>query len=260
MTKMNSTHSSKLSVALLTVAVLLAATGTAAAFAVSAQGLPVQAEVGTEVSVTYTINDPFTGVPNQWTLQGTTELQNVVWTVTVLRAGEPVEGGETTYGNQSFNRSLDVANNGDEIRIELTGTTPAIENYTYRPREQFVIASLSRRTGNNTQEFRNDTVHHFTAESQRARQAIDDANATVSAVDDREAEQLLSSAKSAYNAGNFENAVNLSQQASDRAESVQQSRQTTQLLLYGAGAIVILAVIAGAIYYWRSQQDEYRAL
>lgn len=259
MTRMNLTRCSRLAVALLCVALL--ATGVASAFSVSADGVPSSAAVGEEVSVTYTVDDPFTDAPNEWTLNGTTELENVGWTVTVLRAGNPIENGETTYGDQSFERDLSVDNNGDQVRIELTGEVPEVENFTYEPREQFVVASLDRVTGSNAEEFRNDTAHHYTEDSRAARQSIEDAESAIEAAGGHdEAENLRDSAVSAYEVGNFDNAENLSTQAENQAESAEQSQQTMQLALMGVGALLVIALVAGGIYYWRSQQDEYSKL
>ncbi|WP_226010777.1 hypothetical protein [Halomicrobium salinisoli] len=256
---MSLTRCSRLAVALLVVALL--ATGVASAFSVSAEGVPSSAAAGEEVSVTYTVDDPFTDAPNEWTLNGTTELENVGWTVTVLRAGNPIDDGETTYGDQTFERDLSVDNNGDQVRIELTGEVPEVENFTYEPREQFVVASLDRVTGSNAEEFRNDTAHHYTENSSAARQAIEDAESAIeSAGGHDEAENLRDSAVSAYEVGNFGNAQDLAQEAESKAESAQQSQQTMQTALMAVGALLVIALIGGGIYYWRSQGDDYSKL
>lgn len=254
---MSLTRYSKTAVALLCVAVLLGAVGTATALTVSADGLPGEKQVGEEVSVTYTIDDPFTDTPNEWTLEANTELENVRWTVTVLRAGTPVEDGQTTYGQQSFEQDLNVDNNGDEVKIELVGDVPAVSNYTYRPEQTFLVASLGQRTGNNVEELANDSAHHYTTESREARIAIDDAQAAIDeAGGNQEAQDLLESAKSSYRSENFPNAKGLANRAQEKAESSQQSEQTMQLALMGAGAVVVLLLIGGGIYVWLSQRDD----
>ncbi len=259
MTRMNLTRCSRLAVALL--CVVLLATGVASAFSVSADGVPSSAAVGEEVSVTYTVDDPFTDAPSEWTLNATTELENVGWTVTVLRAGNPIDDGETTYGDQSFERDLSVDNNGDQVRIELTGEVPEVENFTYEPREEFVVASLERVTGNNAEEFRNDTAHHYTEDSRAARQSIEDAESAIDAAGGHdEAGNLRDNAVSAYEVGNFGNAQDLAEEAESKAQSAQQSQQTMQLALMAVGALLVIALVAGGIYYWRSQGDEYSKL
>ncbi|MBX0325350.1 hypothetical protein EGH21_20190 [Halomicroarcula sp. F13] len=258
---MNSIRSSKGIVTVLCVVGLLAVAGTASAFTVSAEGVPSESGVGDEVTVTYTVDDPFTGTSNEWTLAGETELENVSWTVTVLRAGSQVS--QQTYGDQSFSQDLDIDNNGDQVRVELTGTTPAVENYTYQPEEQYVVASLTRVSGSNEEEFQNSTAHHYTADSREARQAIDSAQAAIDAAGgNSDAEQLVDSAVSSYENGNFENAVNLANQARNTAQQAQQSQQTTQTLLLAGGGLVVLLLLAGGGYYiyTQTQGDDYSKL
>ncbi|MFB6223986.1 MAG: hypothetical protein ABEH86_10010 [Haloarcula sp.] len=258
---MNLIRCSKGTAALLCVVAVLAFAGTASAFSVSAEGVPTESAVGEEVSVTYTIDDPFTDAPNEWTLAGETELQNVGWTVTVLRAGDQVS--QETYGDQSFQQDLDIDNNGDEVRIELVGTTPAVSNYTYNPPQSFQLTSLSRVSGSNEEEFRNDTSHHYTEESQAARQSIEDAQAAIDAAGgNEEAEELVASAISSYENKNFENAQDLSGQAQTQAEQAQQSAQTQQTLLLGGGALVVFLLLVGGGYYAYTQMgdDSYSKL
>jgi len=251
---------SKRATLLVCVVGLLALSGVASAYTVSAEGVPAESEVGGEVTVTYTIDDPFTDAPNEWTLAGATELENVSWTVTVLRAGNQVS--QDTYGSQNFSQGLDIDDNGDQVEIELTGATPAVENYTYQPEEQYLVASLTQVTGNNEEEFRRDTAHHYTQESREARTAIDDAQAAIDATGgNQEAEELLSSAISAYDADNFGNAVDLAEQAENTAQQAQQSQQTTRLLLFGGIGLVVLLLLAGGGYYLLQQQgDDYSKL
>jgi len=261
MTKMNSTRYSRGLVVLLCVAGLLAAAGTASAFTVSAENVPDESAVDEEVSVTYTIDDPFTDVPNEWTLEGQTQLEDVSWTVTVLRAGNQLS--QETYGDQSFEQDLDIDNNGDQVQIELTGTTPAVENYTYDPEETYTVASLARVSGNNEDEFQNDTAHHYTEQSKEARTAIDEAEQAIAAAGgNSQAEQLRGNAISAYESGNFENAIDLATQATNTAQSAQQSQQTTQTLLFAGAGLVVLVVLGavGYLLYQRSQEDTYSKL
>jgi len=255
---MNLTRYSKTATALLCIAVLLSAVGTAAALSISSEGVPSEAQVGEEVSVTYTIDDPFTDTANQWTLQANTELESVSWTVTVLRAGTPVEDGQTTYGQQSFQQDLNVDNNGDQVQIELVGTVPEVDQYSYQPPQSFVVTSLEQQTGSNTDELQNDTAHYYTSESQSARQAIDEAQAAIDeSGGNEEAQSTLDDAIAFYNSGeNFQQAQDAAERAQNTAQSAQQSQQTTQTILYAAGALVVLLLLGGGIYYWQSQQGD----
>jgi len=258
---MNLTRYSKTATALLCVAMLLGAAGTAAALSISADGVPGEAQVGEEVSVTYTIDDPFTDTANEWTLRANTELESVSWTVTVLRAGTPVEDGETTYGQQSFEQDLSVDNNGDQVQIELVGDVPEVDQYSYEPPQSFVVASLEQQTGSNTDELQNDSVHYYTSESQSARQAIDEAQTAVDSAGGDQGQELLNSAISSYENENFQNAEDLAGQAQSEAQSAQQSQQTTQTILYAAGGLVVLLLIGGGAYFLLSRGgDDYSKL
>jgi hypothetical protein len=224
--------------------------------------VPSESAVDDEVTVTYTIDEPFTDVPNQWTLEGHTELENVSWTVTVLRAGSEVS--QETYGTQNFSQDLDIDNNGDEVRVELTGTVPAIETYSYQPEERYTVATLTRVSGSNEDEIRSDSAHHYTSESREARNAIDSASTAINETGgNSEAEQLRDNAISSYENGNFNNSIDLAQQAQNTAEEAQQSQQTTQTLLYGGIAVVVLLLLGGGGFYLYSQSqsgDDYSKL
>ncbi|MDS0259588.1 hypothetical protein NDI56_09305 [Haloarcula sp. S1CR25-12] len=261
---MNSIRYSRATAALLCVAGLLAVAGTAGAFSVSTDGaVPNETAVGSEVSVTYVIDDPYDGPPNEYTLQGETALENVSWTVEVLDQGDGVD--QETYGEQSFSHPMDRdgGQNGDEVRITLEGTVPAVENYTYEPRENYTVAEFARVTGSNENEFRSDSAHHYTNQSSEARNAIDAAGTAIEeAGGNSEAENLRGNAISAYENGNFENAIDLGNQAQNTAQQAQQSQQTTQTLLIAGGAVVLLLLLGGGGYYLysQSQEDNYSKL
>lgn len=248
-------RSSELAVALTVLALLVGAAGVAGALSTSAEGVPENASVGSEVSATITIQDPYTEAPNQWELGGETGLTNVSWTVTELDQGQQIS--QETYGGQSFSRALARADGGDEVRIEVTGDVPAIENYSYRPAESTDVVRLSRTSGDNTQEVANWTTRPYTEQSQRARDAIASAEQAIeSAGGGQDAQRSLQQAISAYNSANFENAVSNAEDAESAAEGAQQ----TQTLLYAGIGVVVLLVVIGGVYYWRQQQDDYDKL
>jgi hypothetical protein len=254
---MSWTRSSERVALVVLLAVSLAAVGPAAALSVSSSGAPADAAVGEQVSVTVTLEDPFVDMPDTWALQGETALTNVSWTVTVLQQGDQVDNGQQVSGEQAFEQELNADNGGDTVEVELTGTVPAVENYTYDPRQTFTLYDLDQVTGSNAEDLDNASVHHYTEDSDAARTAIDDAQAAIDdAGGDQQAEEQLNRAISAYDSGNFGNAQDLAEDAQSQAEQAQQSQQTMQLAMYGVGALVVLALIGGGIYYWRSQQDE----
>jgi len=241
---------------------LLAVAGTASAFSVGTESpVPNETVAGDEVTVTYVIDDPFTDVPNEWTLAGETQLENVSWVVTVNRAGSQVS--QEQYDDQSFTQDLNINNNGDQVQVELVGTVPEVENYSYQPEERYTVAALTRVTGNNENEFRNDSAHHYTSESREARTAIDDAGTAIDeAGGNSEAEELRNNAISAYENGNFDNAVDLADRAQTTAEDAQQSQQNTRTLLLAGGALIVLILLGGGGYYLytQSQEDNYSKL
>ncbi len=260
--KMNLIPCSRATVALLCIVGLLAGAGTAGALSVStADTVPTETAVGSEVSMTYVIEDPFTDVPSQWTLAGETELENVNWVVTVYRADR--EKSESQYDDQSFTQDLDIDNNGDRVEVKLVGVVPTVGNYTYASEETYTVGALTRVSGNNENEFRNDSVHHYTEDSQAARKAIDAAGTAIETTGgNSDAEALRRNAISAYDSGNFANAIDLATQAENTAKQAQQSQQTTQTLLYVAAAVVLLLLLGGGGFYIysQSQSDDYSKL
>jgi hypothetical protein len=220
---------------------------------------PAEAQVGEEITVSATITDVYE-TADQWRLNGTTELRNVTgWTVTkVTPSGET----NTTQfdGATDFEVAITGEENIDHINVTITGDVPPVEQFSYDPPQSFVAANFDRIQGNNVNDIETITVHHYTNESKQARQLIDEAIAAVNDTSSNDAQSDLDSAISAFENKNFPNAKDLSQSAIDAAESAEQSQQTTQLILYGVGALVVLALLGGGVYYWRSQQESYDKL
>jgi hypothetical protein len=235
------------------VVLLLGAAGTAGALTVTDETDFTESRVGETVSTTVVIEDPFTDQPDEWTLRASTELENVSWTVTVLDQGNQLN--ETVYGEQTFEQDLGLDSGGDEIRIELTGDTPAVANYTYDPPQRYTLWELVSITGNSESTLNATTAHHYTNDSREARQAIDDAAAAINeSGGNADAQNTLGSSVSSYDNANFQNARDLAGDAQNQAEQAQQSQQQTQTLLLGAGVLVVLALVGGGLYYWRTSQ------
>lgn len=252
MTKMSWIRSSKSAALVALLALSLVAVGTAGAISVSPGEVPNESQVGETVTTTVTVEDPFVDMPDEWTLQGSTELTNVSWTVTVRQQGEQVS--QETFGEQSFDHPLNASNNGDTVIVEITGDTPAVDNYTYEPAETYTLYDFDTVQGSSTNDLNATAVHHYTNASKNARLAIDEAAAAVN--ESGTGQNDLDQAISAYENGNFENAESNAQDAVEAAEQAQQSSQRNQTILMGVGALVVLAIIGGGIYYWRSNQDE----
>ena len=263
MTKMSWIRSSKRTALVVLLALSLAAAGTAAGLSVTDQSAPDDAEAGQQVQASLVIEDPFVNTTNQWTLEGNTELvdDTATWTVTVTDQGQQIN--ETVYEGQNFSRTLDTADGGDEVVIEVSGEVPSPEgSYSYDPPQSFTIYDLDRVTGNSQTDIPNATrsVHHHTNESRTARQAIDAAAEAVNESDSSSAEETLNRSISVFENGNFDDATGLANDAQSDAESAQESQETQQTLLYGVVAVVILLLVGGSVYYWRSQQNDYGKL
>lgn len=253
-------RSSERTVALALLGVLLiGAVGTAAALSISASDVPDEAEVGTEVESTFTIDDAYTE-NSQYTLVLETELQNVSWVVEEYDQGDRVN--QWTGGGQTFEQDLSSNPTGDEIRIQVRGDVPGVGEYNYSDSENFTVTAIKSRTGDNTQTLKTYGVHHYTEDSKAARNAIDSAQQAIDEAggSNQDAQRSLEQAISAYNNENFQNAISNAEDAENAAQKQQQSQQTTQMLLFGGLGVVLLAVVVGGVWYWRNQQDDYDKL
>lgn len=257
---MSWTHCSKLVAALAVVAVLVAAVSPAAAVSVSAENVPDDAKVGEKQSATFTLSELYTDY-DQWTLRLQTELQDATWTVTRLdNKGSKID--QQTYTKQ--NVSVDVGGDTDEVKVRLEGTVPEVANFSYQPAQSFVFARfVQSQQGGTESVVETFETHHFTQESKEARAAIDDAAAAIESAggaDTSEAEQLKGSAVSAYNNDNFENAKTLADQSANKANSAAQSSAQTDLIIKVVGALVVLALVVGAAFWYLNSRETYDKL
>jgi len=246
---MNSIRCSE-GLALLAIAIVaLAAVGTAGAVTIDESQGPDEAEVGAEVTIEYEITELYTD-STSWTLNGTTQLENVTgWDITTVKpSGE--EDSTFVEGSQSFETEIAGDQNYETVIVSITGTVPPVEEYTYDPAQTFTAIELTSVTGQNENVLYTDEVHHYTTESANARDAIDAAGDAGASGSDYEG------AISSFENGNFENAKSLAQSAQEGA----QTGQMIQYALMGVGVLIVLAVLVGGIYYWRSQQDNYDRL
>lgn len=253
---MNSSHCSSL---LAILAVFVVAVGAAGAVSVTSADVPNQAAVGSDVTATFVLTDLYTDF-DQWTVRGETELTNVTWTVEMYDLGGDKQGGDSTYDGQDFGHPVDKEQGTQEVRISVTGRVPSIANYTYDPAESFLLVELTQaREGGTSEAIRSYQTHHYTDESREARQAIDDARAAIDAAGGHaEAERTLTSAISAYENENFDNAVDLANQAQDTAEGARSTQQRNQFILMGVGAIVLVGLGVGAVVFWRKSRTHSR--
>ncbi|MFB6128246.1 MAG: hypothetical protein ABEJ47_00645 [Halorhabdus sp.] len=239
--------------------VAFAAVGVVTAASVTAVDAPAEAQVGEEITVSATISDVYE-TSDQWTLNGTTELQNVTgWEVTKVTPS----GAENTTrfsGSKTFSVGISAEENLDHVNVSITGTVPPVETFSYDPPQSFVAAKFVRVQGNNVNDIETITVHHYTNESQTARNVIDEAWKVVNGSNSQSAWETLNTSIDVFEGENFQEAKDLARNAKQTARNAKQSAQTTQLILYGVGALVVIALVGGGIYYWRSQQNDYDKL
>lgn len=256
-TMMKWSRCSKLGV-LLAVTIGLTLAVPVAAVSTSASGVPDEAEVGTEVEATYTLTDLYEDGVNEWTLRGSTELDGVSWLVEKRK----LSGDTTTesYGGSSFETTVSATNDVDRVTVSVVGSTPAVEAWQYDPPEQFTMTRLVRIKGENENSLGTWEVHHFTADSAAARTAIDRAQDAVDDDSPADAQRDLEQAVSAYEAGNFDNAISNAEDAEDAAREAQQARQRRQLLFFGGLGVLALLIVFGGVYYYQRQQQEYTEL
>ncbi|WP_435347692.1 hypothetical protein [Haloarchaeobius sp. HRN-SO-5] len=270
---MNSSRFSRWSILAVVAVIAVAAVGTAAAVSVTQEDVPAEGEVSSDYSATMTLGELYQDPDyTSWTLRGSTELENVTWTVTTTDTDTGQQIDQQSFDGQSFNYSnIDAeANDANQVTVEVTGTVPEVENYTYSEEEQFVVAGLTQvREGGTTNNVATRKAHHYTPESKAARDAIGTAEQAISAAgaaggDTSTAEDTLSSAVSAYNGANFGNAQDLADRAQSEANeaksAAESSQQRTKFLMYGGAAILVLGVVGGGIYWHRQQQDDYGRL
>ena len=243
--------SSKLAAAV--VAVLLFGSlfaGSVAAVESSPQELPEESEVGTEFEATFEVTELFDEF-ERWTLVGNTELDNATWTIRQFnQAGDQIVRQEADGSTAA--QDVDIDDGTATVEVRISGTTPELGELSYDPPDRFLAANFTlERDGGTERVIGEHESHHYTQESREARQAIDSAR---DAVGDSggDAQSSLDSAISAYEGGNFENAISLA----ERAESEATQSQTIRTALLGVGAVIVLAILLGGGYWvYKSRQQ-----
>ncbi|MFW6435580.1 MAG: hypothetical protein ACOCY1_04295 [Halovenus sp.] len=257
--KMSLIPSSKGTAALVALVIAMAAVGTAAAVTASDISAPDEAQVGEEVTAEVTLTELY-AEEEDWTLRGTTELENVTsWQITQTFSNGSEET-ESFDGQSEFELEMDSSDNYDSVTVSITGDAPSVESFSYDPPQSFNAATLTKLVGEGENDIETVEVHHYTNESKEASDAIREAQESVNESDNADAESDLQDAIEFYESENFERAIDNADRAREATEDSQQSQDTTPLLLYGAGALVVLALIGGGVYYYRNQQDSYDKL
>lgn len=247
---MSSSRSSRLLLVLLVA--LVCSVGIAAGVSVSDESTPTGARVGTSVEASYTLTELYQNPSfEEWTLRTETELTNVTWTFRLVdQAGNVVE--TNSDDGQNASQSISIDEDVSEVEVQVVGDTPPVENFSYEPAPTFLVAELRHtREGGTSSTIATYEARHFTDESQEARTAIESAQAAIDeAGGNDQAEESLQSAIAAYEGENFDNAVNLAERAEREAGQAQQTAQRNQLVLYGAIALVLIAIVVGVVYWY----------
>jgi len=238
----------------LLVVVVVGTAGTAAALSVSGSP-PGSSQVGSTVSMTATIEQPFSGnAPAQYTLQGETELANASFTVVAMDQQNNTVNRVDSPG-PSFEMPLDLENGAVRVEVRVNnGQVPALTGFDYRDMsvENYTVLSLERVKNGAATDIETFSAHRHTADSQAARAAIDEAVAAVDDSASSDAKSALNDSISFYNTGSFDQAIDNANDAKEKAEA----SGGGSMLLFGAIAVVALVVIVVGLYLWRGSGEE----
>jgi len=223
----------------------------AAAITVDDSNVPDQQRVGEEKRATIALEDLYEDGTDEWTLRGRTRLTNATWTVRKVKLNG--DTSSQTYTGRSFETTVSSANNTDRVEVVVRGRAPGVNGFSYDPPQRFEFARLSKAVGENVDVVDTWEVHHYTDASRRARSAIDQARPVVSDAGDQQARDQLDRAIQAFESGEFELARDLASDAESSARDARQSSRTLRLILVGAGVVVVLAAVVGAVFYVRSR-------
>lgn len=281
MTRMNSSHYSKAAILLVSALVLASVAVPAVAVSVASEDVDGSAEVGATIEGSWTF-DTLYQEPSfkTWTLLAETGMNNVTWTVALENpSGEIIHTDQ--FNGTSF--ELDDISSDSQygtvtaVHVTVRGDAPTVDSFTYPENETFLVAEFTQRAGESgsSNQIGEWHAHHFTTGnenkpgSKAAREAIESANASIAdaaaaGADVSDAKSSMQNAIDFYELGQFQKAVTQAERADEQAteakQSASQSAQLRTLALYGGGAIVVLALVGGGIYYWRSQQESYDKL
>jgi hypothetical protein len=266
---MNSIHSSKPLAVLAALALVATLAVPVMAVTVQDEDVPDEAEVNSRVSATYTLTDLYQDPDfERWTLVGSTQLENATWTIQLRdQTGSQIDQIQIEDQNIEV-EDISADRNIAEVEVRVTGHVPEIgpDNYTYPEQNDFRVARMDVFVGGgDSGDIGEWSATRHTSESREARQRLDAAMEAIQEAEDDglnvdDARSDFEAAKSAFQAGNFENAINLANQAEAEATSAQEKAQSrSQLLLYGliaVGVLALVAILGGGFYVYRQRQQQ----
>lgn len=240
---MNSSPCSRLAL-LATVLLLFASATVVGAVTVGDASAPEEAEVGEEVTATVELESLYQD-RDAWTLGAITQLRDTTWTVTEYdESGEEIATYEyegSPDGDVERVSHPDVSSSRDpapaRITVEVTGTVPEVEQYSYDEPATFDVVRVGQVWDGGETEIDGWTAEHYTTGSadspgsQEARTALDDARDSIDAAADdgqdvEAAESRWQSGVDAYDEGSFGEAVSLAEEAQAQLEDDAAGSQT----------------------------------
>ena len=239
---------------------LLAATALAppaAGVSATANETPNTTRVGENVSATFVLDDLYTGAPNAWQLHTATALENTTWTVTAYGLDDRALATRSFDGS-ALRTPVRASQNVSRIEVTVSGTVPAVGNFTYRPREQFTLAAFGRSNNGSQTSIRNWSAAHYTPESRSARRTLDATRTAIAEnSSDDELEEQLGFAISAYRNGNFELATDI---ATDARTAANQPDYPVELLsgMFLGAVVTALGAAGFQSYRTREEDDPWR--
>ncbi len=227
------------------------------------QGGVNQAEIGSDLIVQTVVTELYTtntGPIDVWTLRGESLLESVTWTVTEINAADrPIQGSKKVYAGKVFEQGVSLDDSVVKIIVEVSGTIPEVSEWQYEPEQKVLVMELAQvRLGGTENIIGSIEVSPYNPESKVAREAIDKASVVVEGTNNVDAQQTIENAISAYNAGNFKNAKDLARQAGESAVAMEESQERKGLILNIVGVVIAVALIGGAIVWYRSTRHKSR--
>lgn len=248
---MSWTHSSKVVAVGVLLAVALGTAGIVAGVSFDGSGVPDSVEVGEEPEFNVSTDDPFADKESPWTIEADSDLDEADITI----VAETVDGDVTeASGEEGLELSSEEGVNNVRIHV-ANGEVPPVQQYNYEDPEQEEVTVLTVSDASGTV-IDSWSVHRYTEESREARQAIDDASDIVADEGGDSAQERLDEAIVHYNNGEFDSAITAAEDAENQAQS---GGELMRILLIVVGALVVLGIVGGGVYYWRqSKQDTSR--
>lgn len=225
------------------------------AVTIGVSGLEDEEQVGEEIDLAFNVRDLADG-PETWLLTGETELSDPEWRVLEYDSGEVQS--ETVIENDSLTYEVDRDRDVHRIVVELRGTVPPIENYSYDPAEQVEVANFTQTNDTISQENWVYSLRPYTEESEASRQALRSAELTILSAesfhaDTSESIQLFQLATDAYASEDFETAISLAEQAEEQARQ-ERAEQTAWNRTRDGAILGVLLFGIGLFWYWRRKK------